>query len=78
MQTAAGDAAGEGVDLANAMITTIWNSAIAAGGLVGGAMLGRWGAASLPPAALALAGAALAVAVLARRHAFRPGPRAAA
>ncbi len=78
LQTAAGDAAGEGVDLANAMITTTWNAAIAAGGLVGGAMLGRWGAAALPPAALVLAGAALAVALLARRYAFTPGPRAAA
>ena len=78
LQTAAGDAAGEGVDLANAMITTTWNAAIAAGGLAGGALLGRWGAASLAPAALALAGSALAVALFARRHAFKPGPRAAA
>lgn len=78
LQTAAGDAAGEGVDLANAMITTTWNAAIAAGGLLGGALLGHLGTASLPPAALALAGAALAVALLARRHAFKPGPRAAA
>lgn len=78
LQTAAGDAAGEGVDLANAMITTIWNAAIAAGGLAGGALLGRWGAAALPPAAVALAGAALAVAFIGRRHAFTPGPSAAA
>ena len=78
LQTAAGDAAGEGVDLANAMITTTWNAAIAAGGLLGGALLGRWGAASLAPAALALAGAGFAVALAARRHAFKPGPRAGA
>ena len=78
LQTAAGDAAGEGVDLANAMITTTWNAAIAAGGLLGGALLGRWGAAALSPAALAFIGAALAVALFARRHAFTPGPRAAA
>ena len=78
LQTAAGDVAGEGVDLANAMITTTWNAAIAAGGLLGGVLLGRWGAAALPPAALVLAGAALAVALFARRHAFTPGPRAAA
>ena len=78
LQTAAGDAAGEGVDLANAMITTTWNAAIAAGGLVGGVLLGRWGIAALPPAAFVLAGAALAVALGAHRHAFKPGPRAAA
>ncbi len=78
LQTAAGDAAAEGVDLANAMITTTWNTAIAAGGLIGGALLGRWGAIALAPTALALALAALAVALAARRHAFKPGPRAAA
>ncbi len=78
LQTAAGDAAGEGVDLANAMITTVWNAAIAAGGLLGGFLLGRWGSASLAPTALALAGAALAIALAAHRHAFKPGPRAAA
>ena len=34
LQTASADAAGNGVDLANAMITTVWNSAIAAGGIL--------------------------------------------
>ena len=78
LQTAAGDAAGDGVDLANAMITTTWNTAIAAGGVLGGALLGHWGAAALAPVALALVGVAFAVAVSDRRHAFKPGLRAAA
>ena len=78
LQTAAGDVAGEGVDLANAMITTVWNGAIAAGGMVGGVLLDRAGAASFPWAVLALTLAALAVATLARRHGFKPGPRAVA
>ncbi|MCQ8278578.1 MFS transporter [Acetobacteraceae bacterium KSS8] len=78
LQTAAGDAAGDGVDLANAMITTTWNTAIAAGGLLGGALLDRWGGVALAPAAGAFVAVALAVVLADRRHAFRPGPRAVA
>ena len=44
LQTASADAAGEGVDLANAMVTTVWNAAIAAGGLLGGVLLDLSGA----------------------------------
>ncbi|MBE7210212.1 MAG: MFS transporter [Gluconacetobacter diazotrophicus] len=75
LQTAAGDAAGDGVDLANAMITTTWNAAIAAGGILGGALLDRWGAAALPPVAGVLVVVAFAVVLRDHRHAFRPGPR---
>ncbi len=78
LQTAAGDAAGDGVDLANAMITTTWNAAIAAGGLLGGALLDRWGSPALPPAAGVLVVVALWVVLRDHRHAFRPGPRVAA
>lgn len=77
LQTAAGDAAGEGVDLANAMITTTWNAAIAAGGLLGGLLLGDFSSAAFAPVALALVCVAFAVAMASRRHAFRQGPRAA-
>lgn len=78
LQTAAGDAAGEGVDLANAMITTVWNGAIAGGGILGGVLLDHAGAASFPWAVLALAMIALAAAAFARRHGFTPGPRMSA
>lgn len=74
-QTAAGDAAGDGADLANAMITTVWNVAIAAGGLVGGMLLHEVGAGAFPWAALAMAVAALAIATLPREAGFTPGPR---
>jgi predicted MFS family arabinose efflux permease len=76
LQTALADAAGEGVDLANAMLTTVWNGAIAAGGVVGGVMLEHAGAGSLAWAVLIPTLAALVVAVQARRYAFKPGPRA--
>lgn len=78
LQTASADAAGAGVDVANAMITTVWNAAIAAGGIVGGIMLERWGTGSFPPATLTLAILALLLVFRSRRHGFQPGPRAAA
>lgn len=76
LQTASADAAGPGVDLANAMITTVWNSAIAAGGIVGGVLLDHLGAGTFAWAALGLSLAALCIAFGARRHGFTPGPRA--
>ena len=76
LQTALADAAGDGVDLANAMLTTTWNGAIAAGGIVGGVMLDHLGAGSLAWAVLVPTLLALVIASRARRYAFRPGPRA--
>ena len=76
LQTALADAAGDGVDLANAMLTTTWNGAIAAGGIVGGVMLDHLGADSLAWAVLVPTLLGLVIASRARRHAFRPGPRA--
>ncbi|QCB44374.1 MFS transporter [Sphingomonas sp. PAMC26645] len=76
LQTALADAAGEGVDLANAMLTTTWNGAIAAGGIVGGVMLDHLGAGSLAWAVLAPTLLALWIALRAHRHAFKPGPTA--
>jgi predicted MFS family arabinose efflux permease len=77
LQTASADAASDGVDLANAMITTVWNSAIAAGGILGGILLDHLGAGAFGWAALALSLVALCIAFCARRHGFIPGPRAA-
>lgn len=78
LQTASADAAGEGVDLANAMITTVWNAAIASGGIAGGLLLGTLGAAAFPWAMLLLVLAALAIATSARGYGFTAGPRALA
>jgi predicted MFS family arabinose efflux permease len=76
LQTASADAAGDGVDLASAMITTVWNSAIAAGGIVGGLLLNQSGAGAFSWAVLLLALIALGIAFGARGHGFTPGPRA--
>lgn len=76
MQTASADAAGDGVDLAQAMVTTAWNLAIAAGGALGGALLTAGGTRLLPPAVAVLALVAFAIALAAHRSAFPTGPRA--
>ncbi|MDN2709147.1 MFS transporter [Janthinobacterium sp. SUN118] len=75
LQTASADAAGDGMDVAQAMVATIWNVAIAGGGLAGGMLLDGYGAASFPWAMLALLLAALAIAWRARRYSFKPGRR---
>jgi len=75
LQTAIGDAAGEGVDLANAMVTTVWNGAIASGGVIGGLLLHVGGADLLAWAAILFIAAAFLVATAARHRGFVPGPR---
>ncbi|MGK5034213.1 MFS transporter [Janthinobacterium sp. LB3P118] len=75
LQTASADAAGDGMDVAQAMVATIWNVAIAGGGLVGGMLLDGYGAASFPWAMLALLLVALAIAWRAHRYSFKPGRR---
>ncbi len=75
LQTASADAAGDGVDLANAMITTVWNSAIAAGGIVGGILLDTSGAGTFSWVVLCLSLTALCIAFSSRRHGFKPGAR---
>ena len=75
LQTASADAAGEGMDVAQAMVATIWNVAIAGGGLAGGMLLDGYGAASFPWAMLGLLLVALSVAGWARHHSFKPGRR---
>ncbi|MCC4595071.1 MFS transporter [Xanthomonas campestris pv. phormiicola] len=47
-QTAIARRAGDAADLAQALVVTGWNLAIAGGGLVGGMLLQRYGAANLP------------------------------
>ncbi len=76
LQTASGDAAGDGTDIAQAMVTTAWNAAIAGGGVMGGLLLADLGAGSFPWAMLAALLLALAVAWQANAHGFTPGPRA--
>lgn len=69
-QTALANAAGEASDVAQSMLVTAWNLAIAGGGLVGGVLLDRFGSGSFSPALLMLLIATLLVAGAARSHGF--------
>ncbi len=72
LQTAAGNAGGEAADNAQAMLVTLWNAAMAAGGVAGGVLLDAAGPASFPWTQLALLLPVLAVVLGARRHGFPP------
>jgi predicted MFS family arabinose efflux permease len=69
-QTASAKTAGNAADVAQSMIVTAWNIAIAGGGLVGGILLETLGVASFPWALIALLLATLIAAWLARGHGF--------
>lgn len=71
-QTALAQAAGEAADVAQSMLVTAWNLAIAGGGLLGGLLLSGFGPAAFPPVLLALLGLTFLVALRARRHGFPP------
>src|SRR3569833_100187 len=74
LQTAAGNAGGDAADNAQAMLVTLWNAAMAAGGVLGGVLLDAAGPASFPWTLLVLLGPGRAGGRGARR---RGGPAAA-
>lgn len=76
IQTAASDAAGEGVNIVSAMTTTTWNAAIALGGALGALILRLQGVKGFFWVMLALILTSLIVAVGARNYGFRSGARA--
>ncbi|AOK29440.1 MFS transporter [Burkholderia singularis] len=69
-QTAIAITAGEGADVAQSMLVTTWNLAIAAGGSIGGVLLDRLGVAAFSPALLVLLAATLVVVWAAKHHGF--------
>jgi predicted MFS family arabinose efflux permease len=75
LQTALADSAGEGADVALSMNVVVWNSAIAGGGLLGGILLGQYGANTFPWALLTLLLLSLVIASRARAHGFAEGER---
>ncbi|MFD7118659.1 MFS transporter [Streptomyces sp. NPDC059922] len=75
LQTAVGDAGGEAADAAQAVLVTLWNAAMAGGGVAGGILLGLLGSGSLPWSVLALLLPVLIVVTGARAHGF-PARRA--
>ncbi|WP_163881341.1 MFS transporter [Paenibacillus favisporus] len=75
LQTAQANASGEeGVDIVMPINTTVWNLAIAGGGIVGGALLELIGVESFPAVLLILLLIAWIIAWSAKRHGF-PGKR---
>ena len=75
VQTAAADTAGDNADVAQSMVVTVWNLAIAAGGILGGVLLTSSGAGNLAWVAFLFIFAGLLVAMGARKNGFTPGPR---
>lgn len=69
-QTALAQAAGDASDVAQSMLVTAWNTAIAGGGIVGGLLLHRFGVEAFPPALLVLLAATLRVTWSAKLHGF--------
>ncbi len=66
-QTASAKAAGAAADLAQSMLVTVWNTAIAGGGLLGGLLLESAGVDAFAPALLLLLAAAVGVTLASTR-----------
>ncbi|MEI7411361.1 MFS transporter [Pectobacterium aroidearum] len=69
-QTAIVRTAGEGADVAQSMLVTVWNMAIAGGGIIGGVLLEHFGVVAFSPVLLVLLLIALVVVWSARQHGF--------
>lgn len=76
LQTATADVGGEDADIALSMLVTVFNLAVAGGGLVGGLLLVPIGVTAFPVVLAVLAAAALVI-VWSSRAGFRPGHRTA-
>lgn len=70
LQTAMGNVADDSVDVANAMLTTVFNLAIFGGGAIGAILVDGNGPSALPIAMIALSAVALIVVALGRQRAF--------
>lgn len=69
-QTASAKTAGPAADLAQSMLVTTWNAAIAGGGLVGGVLFDLFGIGAFAPSVLILLIASFTVTLIARNHGF--------
>lgn len=74
-QTAIAKTAGDAADVAQSMLVTAWNMAIAGGGIIGGVLLDCFGVAAFAPALLVLLAATLVVVWAAKDHGFPASPR---
>lgn len=69
-QTAIAKTASDAADVAQSMLVTAWNMAIAGGGIIGGLLLDRLGVVAFAPTLLVLLSAALVVVWAAKQHGF--------
>lgn len=70
LQTALAKTAGSAADVAQSMLVTAWNLAIAGGGIIGGILLEHLGVSAFSPALLVLLAATLLAILAAKRHGF--------
>jgi len=71
-QTALAKSAGDAADIAQSMLVTAWNLAIAGGGLAGAAILHSRGAGYIPPIVLSLLLLTALIVMLGKQHCFPP------
>lgn len=71
LQTAIADTAGEGADVAQSMLVTVFNLAVAGGGLLGGVLLQKVGPSSFTIAMCILSIISVYVVLQAKAHGFR-------
>lgn len=74
-QTASAKAAGEAADVAQSMIVTVWNLAMAGGGIAGGFLLEKAGVGAFPWTLIGILLFTLIVVGSARRHGFASATR---
>jgi len=72
IQLASASVAGEGIDLASAMISTVWNSAITLAGLLGGMALTHGGPKAISLSMIPIICAGIMIVLRARTGAFAP------
>ncbi|WP_327159917.1 MFS transporter [Streptomyces zaomyceticus] len=70
LQTAVADAGGDHADTAQTMLVSLWNAAMAAGGIAGGVLLDAFGAGALTGGVLVLLVPVVAIVAGARAHGF--------
>lgn len=75
LQTAIADTAGNNVDIAQSMLVTVFNLAVASGGIAGGILLKKIGINSFFVSMTFLSLIGLLVVFLAQKNGFRSGPR---
>lgn len=74
LQTASAEAAGPGADVAQSILVTVWNIAIATGGIIGGVLLETVGVGAFPWTLVALLLVGLLIAWTSRTYGFPAKP----